>query len=280
MTLNQLLSEAYALGFEENGEADELFFFAVNRALRLMATEIMPTKAKTLTVTKPDLIYRLDSYEHSGGKNFEVIFDGAKAYSFRTSGNGEFIVFDNLGGHSKAFSGAYCETRGLLSGSGKIIFTGDSAYTVSDLSVFASLSGSGISSVPLVGAARDLKITDYADDFLSAVSAPTDKDGAPLASVSIMGEVMRVPFDFSGDVTLYYKPLPKKLGIDDLHYTIEIPRIFEHLLPILTASYIWLDDDAEKADYYMNLYKDELSRLKRSVGKSYNLPYIDTTGWA
>ncbi len=280
MTLNQLLSETYALGFEENGEADDVFIFAANRALRLIASELMPTKAKTVTVTAPHLIYRLGSYSHSSGENFEVQFDGAKAYSFRASGSGECIIYDNSGGYAKNFSGAYSELKGLLNGSGKIIFTGESSYTVSDLSVFGSLSESGISSVPILTAIRNLKITDFADDFLCAASAPTDIHGAPLTSVSVFGELMRVPLDFSGDVTLYYKPKPKKLTIDDLYYNIDIPEFFEHLLPILTAAYIWLDDDAEKADYYMTHYREEVNRLKRSLNKSYNLPYIDTTGWA
>ena len=280
MTLNQLLNEAYALGFEENGTPDDVFIFAANRALRLMALELMPPKAKTVTVPLPDILCRIKSYTHSPKDSFEIPLKDAKAYSFRASGRGEYAVLDNKGGHLKTFSGLHSENKGLIEGDGKIVFMGDSAYTVSDFSVFGSLDSGGIASVSVITDTRDLKITDLADDFLCAVSAPTDKDGLPILSVSVMGEVLRVPYDFTGEVTIYYKPMPKKLGIDDLSYTIDIPRIFEPLLPILTAAYLWLDDDEEKAGYYMNLYKEEVSRIKRSVGKSYNMPYIDTTGWA
>ena len=50
-------------------------------------------------------------------------------------------------------------------------------------------------------------------------------------------------------------------------------------MPILTAAFYLLDDDEEKAAYYMSVYKTEAARL-RSFGTPISSVYHDTTGWA
>ena len=59
----------------------------------------------------------------------------------------------------------------------------------------------------------------------------------------------------------------------DEDYVIPIPYICEPLLPLLTAHYVWLDDDLTKATIYWNEYDDiktqiinNLSRQARIVG--------------
>jgi hypothetical protein len=51
------------------------------------------------------------------------------------------------------------------------------------------------------------------------------------------------------------------------------------MLPLLTAAFMWLDDDAGKAQYYMSLYRDLVANTKR-----YSSNKIDTVyrvnGWA
>jgi hypothetical protein len=73
---------------------------------------------------------------------------------------------------------------------------------------------------------------------------------------------MAIPEAYSGKISVVYKCAPPNLtgGRDE---EIELPLGCEHLLALLSASYIWLDDDAERAQYYMNLYREAMSSLKR-----------------
>ena len=66
----------------------------------------------------------------------------------------------------------------------------------------------------------------------------------------------------------------------ELDGELDIDPECEHLLALLSASYIWLDDDAEKAQYYMSLYREGMASLKLYSTRCVNAEYEDVTGWA
>ena len=63
MTLNQLLSEVYALGFEDEGELDESFVFSVRRALKMIFTELAPAVRGKIVINE-DSAKELDLRKH------------------------------------------------------------------------------------------------------------------------------------------------------------------------------------------------------------------------
>ncbi|MBQ9070995.1 MAG: hypothetical protein IJY23_06600 [Clostridia bacterium] len=280
MTLNQLLSEVYALGFEDSFEINDVFIFSANRALRLIFLELASPRVAKIHVRREDVCYRLDRYTHTPGTSFEIKTDSARAYSFRAYGNGEYTIIDNNGSQIKRFTGAVSESRGVFSGDGKIVFTGDFSYTVTDLSLFSSLKDGNLSSIPIVSDTIQIDLKKYIGDLLCATNAPTDASGKAIPGAAVLGDTLILPEDFSGEVTVYYKPSPNTIGVDDLNYSIDMPKLFEPLLPLLTAAYLWLDDDEEKSQYYMNIYKDEAAKIRLTLMRAHNSSYTDTTGWA
>ena len=60
---------------------------------------------------------------------------------------------------------------------------------------------------------------------------------------------------------------------------LDIPSGAAHLLSLLVAAFIWLDDDAEKAQYYMALYRDGLAAYKYRQLSQRDKKY-HTNGWA
>ena len=109
---------------------------------------------------------------------------------------------------------------------------------------------------------------------------PEDKDGIPIAGAYSTGDTLYIPTEYSGKVKITYKPSPAKITDEDMAAEIDIPKSLEHLLPILTASYLWLDDDAEKAEYYAAIYRSEANRITLTSRKSIDTSYNDVTGWA
>ena len=182
MTLNQLLSEVYALGFEDEGELDESFVFSVRRALKMIFTELAPAVR------------------------------------------------------------------------GKIVISEDSA--------------------------KELDLRKHFDDVMIITSAPTDKSGRIIRGAFSDGYRVTLPDTFTGEAYIRYKPKPQAIDVDHADDEITIPAFAEHLLPLLTASFVFLDDDAEKADYYMTLYRHEALKLTRATADSINNTYTDVTGWA
>jgi hypothetical protein len=92
--------------------------------------------------------------------------------------------------------------------------------------------------------------------------------------------MITLPDSFVGDAFVCYKPSPKTLSIDNGDYPLDIPEYTTHLLPLLTAFFVFLDDDSEKAEYYMSLYRSEAIKILRAYAFSQNNTYQDVTGWA
>ena len=128
-------------------------------------------------------------------------------------------------------------------------------------------------------ASEGISLAEYISDYLAPSSPPLDKDGKRIVGAQICGEVLILPKGYTGEVTVRYKRVPKELPEEE-DGAIDVPRIAEHLLPLLTAAYTWLDDAPEKAEYYMQIYLDETARLKRRIPTSVGADYGDVTGWA
>ena len=150
--------------------------------------------------------------------------------------------------------------------------------------IFSELSDELIARVnadtlPVTDDFKEIDLASHISDVDSFTHAPESPSGAPIPGARIIGGVLIIPKATAGNIILRYKRVPKGIGIDSPSEAIDIPRRAEYLLPVLTAAFFWLDDDEEKAAYYMSIYKTEAARLK-SCGTPLSAAYYDTTGWA
>lgn len=279
MTLQQLLNEVYCLGFEDIGQIDDNFIFCANRALKSIALEFSKEKTTHIIIPKKQISYYLESYIHTPGENREINVSGT-AYSFKYFGKGKFKLMDEFGRQEKELSDIQGEVRGIMKNSGTITFSGDNSFTVLDLTVFSSLPTSSIADIPIIYETMEYDLSDYIKDIMVITRAPYDKNGNKISNASIESNVLKVPKTFHGEVRITYKKLPQEITIDDLYKKVDLPDFCKHLLPILTASYVWLDDDIERSNYYMNIYNNEVGKIKFSFRNSHGGEYKDTTGWA
>lgn len=66
--------------------------------------------------------------------------------------------------------------------------------------------------------------------------------------------------DYEGSFRIYYLKEPTHVNkTTDASFTFDIPLISHKLIPLLTAYYLWLDDDERKAVMYKNDFQDALS---------------------
>jgi hypothetical protein len=98
-------------------------------------------------------------------------------------------------------------------------------------------------------------------------------------SVRLIDGKIIVPYNYRKDLYLTYYRSPKRLDASSMDAEIDISEECLPMLPLLTASFMWLDDDTAKAQYYMTLYRDMVANVKR-----YSTNKIDTeyrvNGWA
>lgn len=275
MTYRELLEECAALGFE-NGVGDEMrFLYSARRALSLLCTEypllgelsfyceaVLPTEGAR-------------EIFHPAGTEIAVPLTG-KTYSFLVSGKGAYRA---EGEPTHAFDTPAMTVRGYRNAARKILFFGEYDYIVRFFSCFLSCPPKK-ESIPLFGKGRSFSLREIAEDFLRPDGVPRDAAGDPIRGVTIHGGTLTLPADYVGEVRLRYRRAPLRIRTGEENERLDIPTEAAHLLPLLTASYLWLDDEPERSEYYMTLYRTGLSALKYTGSPTLDLHYENVNNWA
>ena len=76
----------------------------------------------------------------------------------------------------------------------------------------------------------------------------------------------------------YYKRLRRIIG-DDEGMELELDEDICQILPLLVASYVWLEDEEEKAEKYKSLFYAEASMIEDFSKKSHCAAYNVTEEW-
>ena len=278
MTINELKNDVAQLGFERYVEDEECFIASANRALSLIYVDRPVTQTAKLSFKGPRVSTLREFIEHRSGEEITIPFTG-KSVSFRSSGTGNCTVRDALGTSYVSLTNDGQLTKMLVKGEGTITFSGDFYFTVSNLAFFDDLISKNVVDIPEYTPYREISATEYCDGFRSFSGYPTDKDGRVISSVTLADGRIRAPFDYRGELYLTYYRVPAPINADKPNDVIDVSDECAPMLPLLTASFMWLDDDAGKAQYYMTLYRDLIANVRR-----YSTNKIDTAyngnGWA
>lgn len=281
MTLNELLSEVAALGFESNLGADSAFLSAANRALRLIYSELSIQGKVRVLAGVPSPLSHIPYYRHTGEGDARFPLCGI-AYSFKVEGRGAYTVRDADGERSFTFDtgeGGESAQYGLLRAPGELVFQGEYYYTVCDLCCYDSLLSDGEGRIPLYTERVRYPVAERLPDFLCFAREPCDSQERPLAEATLEDGALWLPRDYTGEVHITYRRRPRTVTSDLRDATVDISGEGEVLLPLLTAAYLWLDDDSEKAQYYMALYREAVDRIRRYHVHTVLGHYRDVTGW-
>ncbi|GEM_PF-3459549 len=275
MTYQELLNEVKCLGFESEISDEEGFLFAANRALRQIFCERHVGREKHFSYT-PRHHSDAVSFHLAKGETKEIaLSDGG--CSFLLSGVGSYTLTVNNLTSTVAFSDSVATpVRFLVSGGGSIVFTADDDVCVGRLRKFSGPFSSALD-IPTPDGLASLNLSLLCPDFLF-LAGEIKLDGKPFPDARIGGGLLVFPDDASGDIGFPYFRTPTPLGTDTVH--VDIDPTLSHLLPLLVAAYLWLDDDPTRADYYMRLYRDGMSRLSLGVSEAPRAEYRDCLGWA
>lgn len=279
MTLSELKNEVISLGFDDIIEREDLFITSANRALRTIYNERVITKTVKLFAQGQKPKTRTKEIRHIGGEDVTLPLVG-RAYSMRVAGEGIAVIHDGSEEKRIEFSSSSEPIRGFIKTGGRIVFSGEYSYTVYDFLTFSEVFSNDIKDIPDGSNIRVFDISAMFGDFLSFISLPVDKHGKCIPNCTLSDGKLQVESSYRGEISLTYRRLPRVIFADFPDERIDIPEEFSPLLSLLTSSYVWLDDDEEKAKYYRYLYLDMLACLKSSCYDSISTEYINTNGWA
>ena len=127
-----------------------------------------------------------------------------------------------------------------------------------------------------------LPVSEEKEDFLSFPSHPLSKNGSLLREgrdYLVQNGTLRISKEACGSLTVRYFHRPAPLTGDNMEDDLDILPIAEGLLPLLVASYLWLDDRGDLATHYLALYRAEAEELRASLYRHGGAAIVCGNGW-
>lgn len=285
MQVQELYSQVAQLCFESSLEDDDRFYFAANRAL-LQVNSLRPAMASYVINHKPmaNLIKEADFKPREKMDDICYEASDAKAYYFEADGNGVVYIerYDeakamwmivgevDLAGRRRftAYRGFIKDGASFVSGKIRLRFSGDYLYWVKNVALYKYILSDSAVDIPAYEPYVRYDLGEL-DDFLSLASPPIteDEDYERLHGDYDVegGRAILLPYSVSGCYKVLYKRRPAEIINDGAAASneskIELDEELCSLMPVLIASYVYLDDEPEKAEYYLSLYRERVAAI-------------------
>ena len=304
MTVSELYKSVAQLGFEESLEDDGRFFFSANRAL-LQVNALRPRTSVCLINHKP-LENKVSEASFLPIEKTEDLFFEAsdvKSYTFEADGNGTVYIerYDEassrwvkIGMETLSSVNQFVLYRGFIKdgdvfvkGRVRLVFTGDYLYSVRNVAMYGYLYSPSAEDIPRWEAYCPYDISKLASDFLSLASPPIREDPTydrlNQGYEVLDGRIILLQHNANGLYTVVYNRKPQTIVDDgDVAYdttAIDLDEDLCALLPLLIASFIWADDEPEKAQYYLSVYRERAADLERRITSVAPVAIKNIYGW-
>lgn len=293
MRVQELYEQVAGLGFEKSLEDEDWFYQAANRAL-LQVNFIRPAISSYVIDHKP-MKNLLDVGFTPVLRSEELTYDAedVKAYYFETKGVGSayverydanenrwIMVSDEIRfNNTKAFvaySGLVKDGKRFIKGPVRLRFTGDYIYSIKCVALYQHVYSDKAEDIPAYEPYVRYDLTKLTEDFLTFSDPPiTDDEEYRRLNEDYDvedGRIILLPYLVSGCFKILYNRKPKQIEnkgpAQENEDVIDLDEELCSLLPVLIASYIWLEDEPDRAQYYYTLYQ---ARAAEITAKQRNL---------
>lgn len=304
MTVSQLYNSVAQLGFSNSLEEDSRFVFAANRAL-LQVNSIRPATRAYVINHKPMPNLIKNATFKPIEKTDELCFyaNDAKSYFFEADGIGALYIerFDNesngwvkIGVHEFSSAKTFVAYKGFIkdgsdfvSGQIRMRFTGDYYYSVKCVAMYKYIYSGKVEDIPAYEPFTRYDISALASDFLG-LSTPlmVETEGVSYVNQGYTvenGRVILLPYENGGVFKVIYNKKPQGIerveSLSEDETPIDLDEDLSALLPLLVAAYIWIEDEPDKAQYYMTLYNESAVNIERRKRNTSPVQIKSCNGW-
>lgn len=304
MRVSELYEQVAGLGFETSlDDGNNRFYQAAGRAL-LQINALRPRKGVLeISHRTPRNAVPMPSFAPILHETEDIIFEGSgiKAYYFECDGLGMMYVEGMVDGDWQIIGEveltecvAFRPYKGLVLRDGKPFggavrfrFTGEYVYALRCMAMYPMLYGRGEEDIPPFKPFYRYGMKELAADFLSFCTPPIkveECDRMLNQEYRIEeNDVLLLPYGEDGLYRVHYKRLPKALvniGAPDADETkIDLDEELCSLMPLLTAAYVWAEDEAELAQYYLTLYRERAADIEARDRNAAPVVIKNVYGW-
>lgn len=279
MKVKELYEAVALLGFETDIDEEATFFPALNTALHDVK-RIVPTRKKVLWAHLPPdtLVADTERVIHSG-EGIIYKTEGAKSLYIEISGTGVISIADtkrplsssvdinfpsvDAGQGYEVIKRILKHSTGEFFESLELSIKASTLCKVRALAIYGEITSADEEDIPSPDKYVRYDLEKIAPDFASLAEQPKWEGGNTLSDYYIEGKYLFIPRNHAGDIELTYIPKIHNYTIDDTEKDIDISDEYIGALKLLIASYVWLDDDASRAQYYKSLYNEEISLIAK-----------------
>ena len=279
MTISEFLDNLSYHGVEENLHYG-LFINYLNTALfKIYNDVIIPKKGRIFSNgMKPVKVY--DEIYHRNDVDQIIELEGT-AYAFRLCGNYTNVSICT-GGETKRLS--YTTDNNIIKGflvdkKGTLLLEGGTSYTIYDLCIFDDVPSRVATSLPDGIPIAEYDINEAYSDFAAFLSPPVDRLGNVIDNVRMVDSRIIVDSYYKGDIIFTYRRRPL---FTDPNYDgdIDIPDKYSVLLTPLVLHFYYIEQDDDRANDYMKLYKSLLENIVYPTDNaSIECEKVITNGW-
>ena len=304
MRVSELYKQVAQLGFEDSLEDDNRFYYAANRAL-LQVNSIRPAVSAYVINHKPmrNLI-KVDTFSPIERAE-DLVFEAtdAKAFYFEADGYGTLYVeamdaesgsWRIIGAQELDSPRRFVPYKGFVKKDGeftaglfRLRFVGEYLYSVKNVAMYRHVYSDKPEDIPAYEPYTRYDMSELVPDFLSLNSPPVSED-ANYEKLNQNydvegGKVILLPYSVEGCFKVLYKRKPQEIENTGLasedEAAIDLDEELCALMPILIASYVWVEDEPSMAEYYLALYRERAVDIERRIRNATPVTFKNTNGW-
>ena len=299
MKVSELYEQVAQLGFEDSLESDKRFYYALNRAI-LQVNTLRPA-TKVIEINHSPLKNMIGNNTAKAiEKISDLYFEAEKGVAYYFEADGEGIAYIEMYDHEEwrmigqaSWNSAFgfISKKDFIKADGEFIdspirlhFTGEYVYSVRNVAIYGALRSSQIDQIPSFSQYVAFDMPTLADDFLEFSAPPIFSAEYELLNTEYFIESNKTLFlsrSVPGVYKISYKKKPATVQqIDEAQkFEIDLDEELCSLLPVLIAAYIWADDEPEKAQYYLTLYRERAAIIEAKKTDISPVIIANKNGW-
>ncbi len=276
MKLSYIEQALVDLNDGENIEYDTTFITAANLALDHISRIVPEERTAYIQAVAPVVAF-LGDVDTGGIYRAE----GVRGIALRAMGRGKLLINGEQAAAWRS-AGKYTDVRVYLEGAtdATISFEGVVGL-VKDLAVWAHDYGS-IDDIPVYGHTVRYDMRRVVSDYGGHACTPVDvATGREIRRCIVESPYIMLPPAYVGEASVIYRHRPLHITLDDVKNDIDIDIApeYEDLIPLCMAYYVWLEDEPNKAAFFLARFNEAASLARQSHRRPGSDTVISYNGW-
>ena len=286
MTYRELLEEVVDLGFDANVGSLTGLASATNRALRHIGRFLPPVTQVILSQRAP--VYELREETPVKG-TLTASGSGVMGLSFSFIGEGFLRAEGDTETKERAIaSPGWATCKMVFSAPQDVTLTlaNTKGLAVREFALLPLVDDTECETLlPLWGEMVRYELSELCPEYLAMGGVPVTEAGAEIRGYAVDKKALYLPREVCGKIQVTVRRNPHLATLDcfkneaEMDGAVDCPDEITDLLPLLVASYVWIDVEPEKAQHYKARFDEQYAMWRMQQKFQGKMRVVNRNGW-